>query len=158
MQKGQHVLPSTRVQIPRFGCRCWRLNYPPPLPYLEDDLFPRAELGPVHLRHAGGREGLGVDVLELFAHARSAPELATMLRGVAWRGVVRRLGLAYMQQAALGIAAAQTWRKPGIPMTTVAQKRTARRGRKGMGTVRREQTQSNKKQKKSPNEKGEKAS
>lgn len=43
--------------------------------YLEHDLLPRAELGSVHLRHASGRERLGVDVLELLADTRASSEL-----------------------------------------------------------------------------------
>lgn len=53
--------------------------------HLEHHLFPRAELGTVHLRDARRRQRLGVDVLELFAHARSAPELLRMSSVVAFR-------------------------------------------------------------------------
>lgn len=48
--------------------------------YLEHDLLPGSELGPVHLRHARGRERLGVDVRELFADPRSSPELGVCCR------------------------------------------------------------------------------
>ena len=41
----------------------------------------------MHLRHARGCQRLGVDVLELLAHARSAPELSTRkVKSCAWVG------------------------------------------------------------------------
>lgn len=55
---------------------------------LEHDLLPGPELGPVHLRHARRCQRLGVDVLELFAHACSAPEL--VLRCVAFWVVAQK--------------------------------------------------------------------
>ena len=48
--------------------------------YLQHDFFSGAQLRPVHLRHAGGRQRLGVDVLELLAYASAPSELPPVQR------------------------------------------------------------------------------